>query len=141
MVHALEEDPIDSRVVGLEPAEPFDGRDPAVLESIDSHDPGENRRILGNTDLAECATAFNADYGFGVVDRLDDGVTRTLIAQGSQAANDDGADGDGLLVFLIFGNQRLDRFVFRACFRTRWATLAWRTRRSGHWGPYCCELD
>ncbi len=98
--------------LGLEPAEPFDGRDPAVLESIDSHDPGENRRILGNTDLAECATALNADYRFGVVDRLDDGVTRTLIAQSSQAANDDGADRDGLLVFLIFGNQRLDRFVF-----------------------------
>ena len=54
VLHPIDQDMVDPRVLRLEGADPLDGGDPAVLEWLGVHDPGEGHGILGLPDLPQC---------------------------------------------------------------------------------------
>ena len=56
-------------------------------------------------DLAQRTAGFDAHHPFGVVDRLDQGLARVLVAQLAESPADHGAGGDRLPALLQLGDQ------------------------------------
>src|SRR5262249_43352403 len=91
--HALKEDVEDSRVLGFQGADPFNGGDATVFQVVDRHDASQEGDVLGEPDLAEGATGLRSNDPLRVVGGLGEEITGPAVLESAQAPDDNRPDG------------------------------------------------